>query len=289
MLSQLFFNALVTGSIYSLVGLGLSLILAQAKFINFSHGALVAVAPYGALFFIDQLQLNFYASVSMGILFSIAVGCLLEIFIFRPSRQANASSLILLIVSLGVYICIQNTISLTFGDSARSIRSGNHTATLVFFGGSLTLIQLATIITSFLATCCLLLLVKKTKVGAGMRAITSDPELARVFGININRIILLTFAIGSGIAGIAGILVALDVDMTPRMGMSLLVMAMVTVIFGGSKNLIGVTVGAYLLALAQQFAVWNINSQWQDAITFLVLIVFLLFKPAGLKGLQLRK
>jgi len=122
-----------------------------------------------------------------------------------------------------------------------------------------------------------------------MRAITSDPELARVFGININRIILLTFAIGSGIAGIAGILVALDVDMTPRMGMSLLVMAMVTVIFGGSKNLIGVTVGAYLLALAQQFAVWNINSQWQDAITFLVLIVFLLFKPAGLKGLQLRK
>lgn len=272
-----------------MVGLGLSLILAQTKFINFSHGAIVTTAPYGAWFLIEQLHFNFYVSVSAGIMCSIALGCLLEIFIFRPSRQANASSLILLIISLGVYICIQNFISMAFGDSARSIRSGDYAAPLVFLGGSLTRIQLATIIASCSATLCLLLMIKKTRVGSAMQAISSDPELARVFGIHINRIILLTFAIGSGIAGLGGILVALDIDMTPRMGMNLLVMAMVAVIVGGSKNLIGVVIGAYLLALAQQAAVWAINAQWHDAITFVVLIVFLLFKPAGLKGLRLRK
>ena len=121
-----------------------------------------------------------------------------------------------------------------------------------------------------------------------MRAVANDPELANVSGINSNAVILWAFAIGSGLAGVAGVLIALDVDMTPTMGMNALMMGVVVVIIGGVNNIPGIALGALLLATAQHLGAWFIGSQWQDAIAFIILVVFLLFKPEGFFGKKVR-
>ena len=126
-------------------------------------------------------------------------------------------------------------------------------------------------------------------MGKAMRAVANDPELANISGIDSNRVILLTFAIGSALAGIAGILVALDVDMTPTMGMNALMMGVVAVIIGGVGSIPGVALGALLRGTAQHLGVWEISSKWQDAIAFIILFIFLLLKPEGFLGKKARK
>ena len=137
-------------------------------------------------------------------------------------------------------------------------------------------------------TLCCFFFLKYTKIGQAMRAVANDPELASVTGIETDRVILSTFALGSALAGIAGILVALDVDMTPTMGMNALLMGVVAVIIGGIGSIPGVALGALLLGMAQQFGIWKISSQWQDAIAFVILLIFLLFRPQGFLGKKVR-
>jgi branched-chain amino acid transport system permease protein len=122
-----------------------------------------------------------------------------------------------------------------------------------------------------------------------MRAVANDSELASLSGIDSDRVILWAFAIGSALAGVAGILIALDVDMTPTMGMDALMIGVVAVIIGGANSIPGIALGALLLGLAQQFGVWYISSQWQDAIAFVILLVFLLFRPQGFMGRKVKK
>jgi branched-subunit amino acid ABC-type transport system permease component len=130
---------------------------------------------------------------------------------------------------------------------------------------------------------------KKSKMGKAIRAVANDSELALVSGVDSNRVILWTFAIGSAMAGLAGILFALDVDMTPTMGMNALMMGVVAMIIGGINNIYGVAMGALLLGFAQHFGVWKISSQWQDAIAFIILFLFLLFRPQGFLGRKIKK
>jgi len=122
-----------------------------------------------------------------------------------------------------------------------------------------------------------------------MRAVANNPELARISGIESDRVILSTFALGSALAGIAGILVALDVDMTPTMGMNALMMGMVAVIIGGVGSIPGIALGSLLLGIAQHLGAWFISSQWQAAIAFVVLLIFLLFRPQGFLGKKIKK
>ena len=125
--------------------------------------------------------------------------------------------------------------------------------------------------------------------GHGMRAVSNDVELAKISGIDSDRIILWSFILGSALAGVAGILVALDVDMTPTMGMNALMMGVVAMIIGGVGSILGVAFGAILLGLAQHLGVWKISSQWQDAIAFIILFLFLLIRPQGFMGRKVKK
>jgi branched-chain amino acid transport system permease protein len=157
------------------------------------------------------------------------------------------------------------------------------------FGARITPIQIVIISISIILVLMVALFLKFSKIGKSMRAVADDPELASFSGIDTNSVILLTFAIGSALAGIAGILVALDVDMTPTMGMNALMMGVVAVIIGGVGSIPGVALGALLLGLSQHLGVWKISSQWQDAIAFIILFIFLLFKPEGFLGKKIKK
>jgi len=184
---------------------------------------------------------------------------------------------------------LQNTISVFFGDDTKSVRSWEVKEGLKVFSARITPIQILIIACSIIITLALFVYLKKSKLGKAMRAVASDPELSSISGIDSNRVILWSFAIGSGLAALAGILVCLDVDMTPTMGLNALLMGVVAVIIGGSRRIWGVVLGALLLGFAQHFGVWKISSQWQDAIAFIILLIFLVFKPEGFTGKKLRK
>jgi len=288
-LNQLIINIIISASLYALVAFGFTLIYSTTRFFHFAHGIVFTSAAYFVYALYIFLKLPFALSVGLAILLSAGLGCLIDRAIYRPLRQRKSSSLVLLLASLGVYIVLQNLISLFFGDDTKSIRSGVVKEGLNVFGARITPIQITIIAVSIILLIGLVLLLKRTKLGKAIRAVSDDPELSSICGIDSERIILYVFAIGSALAGVAGILVALDVDMNPTMGIRFLMLGVVAVIIGGVGSITGTALGALLLGMAQHLGVWKISSQWQDAIAFAILLIFLLFRPEGFLGKKIKK
>lgn len=289
MICQLIVNSLISASEFLLIALSFSLIYEITKFFHFAHAIVFTSGAYFTFLFNQILGLSLYISIPLAILCACLLGCLMEISIYKPLRKNNSTSLVLLLASLGIYIVLQNVISMVFGDTTQSIRTWPVREGMDVFGARITHVQVAIIVCSLLLVVMLAGYLRLVKTGKAMRAVASDAEIAKISGINSDRIILISFAIGSALAGIAGILVSLDVDMTPTMGMDALLMGVVAMIIGGVGNIKGIVLGSLLLALAQNFGVWYISSQWQQAIAFGILLIFLLFKPEGFYGKKLRK
>ncbi|MCK5057942.1 MAG: branched-chain amino acid ABC transporter permease [Candidatus Aminicenantes bacterium] len=281
---QVIFNVFISFSYYLLIAISFSLVYSITRFFHFAHAVVFTGGAYFTFLFKVWLGLPLGLAVVLAIVCSALLGCLMDVGVYRHLRKKQASSMILLLASLGMYIVLQNLISMVFGDDTKTIRSWAVKEGLNVFGARITPVQILIIVTSIVLVVLVALFLKKSKMGKAMRAVANDPELANISGINSNRVILWTFAIGSALAGIAGILVSLDVDMTPTMGMNALMMGVVAMIIGGVGSIPGVALGALLLGFAQHFGVWKISSQWQDAIAFIILFVFLMFKPEGFLG-----
>ncbi len=280
---------MLQSSIYLLIGISIALIYQTTRFLNFTIAVFFTFGAYFSFLFYQTLQFKFYLSLIISIFCCILIGVLIDLIIFRKLKKNNSSYLISVLTSFGLYILLQNLISMLFGDDTKSIRWGEVKEGLNFFGARITPIQIVIIVTAVVITILLLLFLKKTKIGKAMQAVANDAELANISGISSDRVILISFAIGSGLAGLAGILVSLDVDMTPTMGMNALMLGVVAMIVGGVNSIPGIVCGALLLGFAQNFGVWYISSQWQDAIAFVILLIFLLFRPQGFFGKKLRK
>ena len=190
---------------------------------------------------------------------------------------------------MGLYIVIQNIISLIWGDDTKSLRSGNIKVGHEILRAYITDIQILTISISLFLFIATLLFLNYTRLGLKIKAISSNEELSNIFGINSNRVILLSFTIGSTLAAIAGILVAFDTDMTPTMGFNLLLYGVVAMIIGGVGSTWGLIGGSLLLATAQHLGAYYIDSKWMDAIAYIILILFLIWKPLGFSGKRLKK
>jgi len=288
MLPQLLINGIIAASTYALLALGFGLIYSSTRFFHFAHGAIYTTAAYLA-YTCWLLGLSLYVAIPLAVIGTAMLGALIDVGIYRPLRKKNASSLILLLASLGLFTIIQNLISLIFGTDTKTIRSGAVTEGLPIFGARITPIQIAIIIVSALLILLCWVLMKKTKIGKAMRAVANDPELAQVVGIESDRVILFTFALGSALAAVAAILISLDTDMTPMMGFYALLMGVVAVIAGGVGSIPGAALGGLLVGMAQHLGVWKIPTQWQDTIVFLILIFFLLFRPQGFLGKAVKK
>lgn len=287
--SQLCANAIVTGSVITLVGIGFALMYFVGRFLNFAHGVIFTSGAYFTFLYSSHTGLALTPSIVLAICSATILGCLTEISIYRPLRQKSASSLVVLLASLGVYVVIQNFLSIGFGDGLKVLRSGSTIEGHMIFGARVTGIQVLTVSMSVVLVTALAAAMKWTKLGKTMRAVGGDPELAKTSGINQNRIMLWCVALSSALAGTAGILVALDVGMVPQMGMEALMMAVVAVIVGGMGSIPGVTLAALLVGFARHIGAWSIGSEWQDFAAFLVLLVFLLWKPQGFLGKKVRK
>jgi len=288
-MTQYFVNALLAASMWALVGVGFALVFRVAKFFHFAHGVVFTIGAYSTYLFNVWLQLPLFVAIAAGIVSSTILGFVIESIVYRPLRKRNSQPLVLLLASLGVYIVLQNLISLIFGDATKSVRSKVVKEGVKVFGARITPVQILMMSTSVILIVVVAVLLKKTRLGRAMRAVANDQELARVSGIDTNRVYLWTFALGSALAGAAGILIALDVDMTPTMGMNALMMGVVVVIIGGAGSIPGIAIGALLLGMAQHLGVGWIGAQWQDAIAFVILLAFLLVRPEGVMGKKLRK
>jgi len=285
---QIIINSIISTSIYLLIGISFSIIYKIYKFFDLSHAAILTCAAYICLLLLNLQKIGAGIFIIAVILCSI-MGCILELTILKYHRRKANSKLILMLTSIGIFIIIQNSISMIFGDETKSIRSKVVEKGTQVFGATITPTQEIIILIGVIVSIIIYLGLKYTKIGKSSKAVESQAEIARLSGINTNQVIFWSMALGSAVAGLAGILIALDVDMTPTMGMNALLMGIVAMIIGGVKSIPGIALGALLLALSQNIGTWYFGAQWQDAIAFGILLVFLIFRPQGFLGKKIKK
>ena len=197
--------------------------------------------------------------------------------------------MILLLASFGVYIFLQNLIALIYGNQVLVLRTGPIKEGYNFFTAVITPTQITILIVSILLMFLLWYFIQKTKLGKAMRAVADDPLAASVVGINPDKIILASFAIGSALAGVAGVLISLETNLEPTMGFSAILKGIIASIIGGIGSIPGAVFGGFFLGLVENLGIWKIPSIWKDFISFAILIIFLLIRPYGIFGTKPEK
>lgn len=265
------------------------IIYASNRFFILSQAFVISIGAYYTYLFQVNFNLPFVVSIPLAILFSFGVGLLSEILIFKPMRQRNLPSYAFLVASIGLYTVLQNCISLYFGDDTKTINTGAIEVGHNIFGAYITTVQMVTIVVSIALFISMYLLYNKTNIGTQIRAVSENNELATIYGISSNKIILICVGIGSALGAIAGILSAMDTNLTPTMGFNLLLYGIVAMIIGGVGSFRGLLFGSLLVATSQNLVAYYLDAKWMDAVAYIILIAFLLWKPLGFSGKRLKK
>lgn len=279
-LLQSILNGILAGCIYALFAMGLTLIYGVLNFVNFAHGELIMWGAYFLYLLMEKpIGLPLFLAFIPALLFTMMLGLGIDRFVFKPLRQANR--LTLLIASLGLSFFLRNGAQFFWGAEIRTygfeIKRG-----MRFWGVSITSNQVAIIIASFICVALLYLLFYKSRLGKSMRAVSDSLELARVVGIDSKRTIRFTWVIASILAGLGGILLALDTNLQPGMGLINLVKAFAATLLGGVGNLWGALLGGIVIGLAENLGVLVISPGYKDAIAFGIMLLILLVRPSVL-------
>ena len=289
MYNQLIVNIILASAIYAIIAIGFAIIYNSVRFFYFAHGAMFMLGAYFLFLLAIILKVPFAIALIISVLLVAILVVLNNQYVYKLIRKIVGTPLILLIASLGVYIILQNLVSLFFGDDTKSVRSSVVKEGLDVLGARITPVQIVIIISGIVLAVLTWALLKYTKIGKVSRAVANSPMLSEIYGINKEKIYNYVFAYGSALAAIAGILSALDTDMTPTMGFRPLMMGVIVMIIGGVGSIPGIVLGALLLGFSQNIAAWYLPSQWQDAIAFGIMLIFLLFRPQGFFGKPLKK
>jgi len=280
---QVAINALISGSAVVLAGVSFYIPYSIARFFHFTHGAAYTVAAYVAFLLAEKWGFGLWTAAGAAVLASCVLGFVLDRLLYRKMRRRGAGAFVMLLASLGSYVLAQNLLSLFFGDAAVSISATRQWGGYRLLDGRITKAQALQFAVALAILFVLWLTLKRTKTGLSMQAVGQDANLARCVGIPTDRIIALGFTIGYGLAGLAGVVMALNVDVVPTMGMRPMMLGMVAMIVGGN-TLTGTVCGALLIGIASHLGVVWLPTQWQDAIAFVILILFLLIRPQGFVG-----
>jgi branched-chain amino acid transport system permease protein len=286
MIKQIIANGLIVGTVYGLVAFGFSMVFRVCKFFNFAHGVVYAIGAYLAYTFAISLGINVVISFFLAVALAGIVGIIIDRLVYKPLRKRKAPNLVFLIASFGVFIFIQNLLQLIYGAQILTIRTGPVKEGHHFLGAVITDIQIMILVVSVSLCVSLWLFIQKTKLGKAMRAVADDPMAASIVGINPERIILWAFAIGSALAGAAGILISLETNIEPTMGMNAILKGIIASIIGGIGSIPGAMFGGLFLGIAENLGIWKISAGWKDCIAFAILIVFLLLRPGGIMGVK---
>jgi len=283
-------NGIYIGAIYAIIALGYTMVYGIAKMLNFAHGDVIMVGAYMSYTVAGSLGLPVLPSILVAMAVCTLLGIVIEGLAYKPLR--GASSLAVLITAIGVSYFLQNAAQLIWGPAEIAFKSVVPAKPLVLFGGALTISVevIVTLIVAVIIMVGLTLFVNKTKMGKAMRAVSEDRAAAQLMGINVNRTISTTFAIGSALAAVAGVLLCSKVQAVwPTVGSMPGIRAFTAAVFGGIGSIPGAMLGGMLLGLIETLSGAFISTQFSDAIVFMVLIVILLLKPAGLLGKQVQE
>lgn len=286
LLAQLLVNGLVAGGIYALVAVGYTMVYGVLKFINFAHGELVMLGAFVTYTLAVPMGLGILPAFLLAVPLVAAVGVVIERAAYRPLRRA--SRLAPLITAIGVSILLQSLAILLWGPEIRSFSIAPARG-MEFFGATVTPIQILIVLASVALMGLLHLLVERTKMGKAMRATADSLETASVVGIDTDRVIAWVFALGSALACVAGVLIALEENMEPTMGTLIGIKAFTAAVVGGIGNIKGAMVGGFLIGIVENLGIWKLPAGYKDAIAFVILLGVLLFRPTGLFGEKLEE
>lgn len=290
-----FFRYLISGislgSVYALIALGYTMVYGIAKMLNFAHGDVIMIGAFTTYTVCSTLGLPPAVGVLAAVVVCTLLGVGIERIAYKPLRKA-VSPLAVLITAIGVSYLLQNLALLIFGANTKAFTSVVSMEALVLADGQITITgeTIVTILSCIAIMICLMLFIKKTKAGQAMLAVSEDKGAAQLMGINVNGTIALTFAIGSALAAIAGVLLCSAYpSLSPYTGSMPGIKAFVAAVFGGIGSIPGAFIGGILLGIVEIFAKAYISSQVADAIVFAVLIIVLLIKPTGLLGKNIQE
>lgn len=276
-------NGLRTGSIYALIAIGYTMVYGIAKMINFAHGDIIMVGAYALYFSISVLGLPVPVALLLTVIVCSVLGVLIEKIAYKPLRKAQP--LAVLITAIGMSFFLQSSSLLIFGSTPIPFQSVIPNDNIKVGPVIISSITLVTVVVTAVTMILLTLFINKTKLGSAMRAVSEDKGAAELMGINVNSTISMTFAIGSALAAVAGILyISQYQSMKPTLGALPGIKAFVAAVLGGIGSIPGAMLGGILLGLIESVSKAYISTELADAIVFGVLIVVLLFRPSGLLG-----
>lgn len=287
MLQQLV-NGLILGSVYALLALGYTMVYGIIKLINFAHGDIYMIGAFMGYYLINILKFNFFLSLILAMIGTAILGVVIEFLAYRPLR--NSTRIAALITAIGVSFLLQNGMIFFVGANTRSFPQVIKTVRFNLGPISISNIQLLILGISIFLMVALQFIVQKTKMGKAMRAVSVDSDAAQLMGINVNRTISFTFALGSALAGAAGVLIALYYNsLEPLMGMTPGIKSFVAAVLGGIGIIPGAALGGFVIGLLETFATALGLSDFRDAIVYAILIVILLIRPAGILGKNVKE
>ncbi len=287
---QYLINGISIGAVYAIIALGYTMVYGIAKMLNFAHGDIIMVGAYISFCVTNYLGLPAVLSVVAAMAVCMVLGIVIEGLAYKPLR--GTTSLAVLITAIGVSYFLQNAAQLIWSSNAKNFTSVVNMDPIVLMDGQLVITGevLLTVLVSALVMVGLTLFTGKTRTGKAMRAVSEDQDAAQLMGINVNRTISMTFAIGSALAAVAGVLLCSTVPtLTPTTGSMPGIRAFTAAVFGGIGSIPGAMLGGVLLGIIETFSKAYLSTQFSDAIVFSVLIIILLVKPAGLLGKQVQE
>ena len=278
-------NGISLGSVYAIIALGYTMVYGIAKMLNFAHGDVIMIGCYVVFVTMTRYGLNPLAAIVISIIICTVLGIVIEKIAYKPLRRAT--SLAVLITAIGVSYFLQNAALLIFGADTKSFSNVVTVPSIVLADGALKIsgTTIVTVLVCLVIMAVLMIFINKTRAGQAMLAVSEDKDAAQLMGVNVNAIISLTFAIGSGLAAIAGVLFCSAYPtLTPYTGSMPGIKAFTAAVFGGIGSIPGALIGGILLGIIEILGRAYFSSQLSDAIVFAVLIVVLLVKPTGILG-----
>lgn len=289
-LFQQIINGISLGSIYALIALGYTMVYGIIKLINFAHSDVYMLGAFIGYFCMTRLKLGFLPALLISMVFCIFIGVSIEKIAYKPLR--NATRIAVLITAIGVSLFIEYVTMAIAGANVRSYppMTGILVQTLNIGNINITMQQVIIVGITLILMVLLQFIVKKTKIGKAMRAVSLDRDAAELMGINVNTTISFTFAIGSALAGAAGIMVGIYYNsINPLMGMLPGIKAFVAAVFGGIGIIPGAMIGGYFIGIVEVLVSGYGNSMYRDGVVFAILILVLIIKPTGLLGKNTRE
>ena len=287
-LPQLVVNGLIAGSIYALAASGFSLIYYVVKFQYFSHGAIMSIGAYLFFAFLNLMGLNYILAGFLTVVGCIVATLLSNWLLYLPLRKRKATPTIILIASIVLLIFSSSLMLAFFGSSTKTISLTKHNKTFDFGIFTITSVQIAIIVSALMLFLFLWFILKKTKLGKSMRALADNKDVAQIVGINPEKIYNYTFIIAAVLGAFGGILLGLEQNLYPRMGVPIIIKGFISSVVGGLGSVPGSIIGGLFIGLSENVGVLYLPTGYKDVISFSVLLLFLLFRPQGILGVKMR-